>query len=185
MRGVVPVGYAVFAFVLGATVGVILQRSLPAMAVTLAVFAVQVAVPLWVRPHLSPRSPGSTWSPSRISAASSLHPKPACTSTCRSPDPGGWLISSTTVDPSGNAVETVPVSPSTTPACDHDQGVESCLAEIARLGYRQESRLHTSGQFWRLQAAEAALYAGLSAGLVGFCFWWLRRRAGLISRRSA
>ena len=32
-----------------------LRRSLPAMAVTLAVFAfVQVAVPLWVRPHLLP-----------------------------------------------------------------------------------------------------------------------------------
>ena len=35
MRGVVPVGYAVFAVVLGATLGAVFRRSLPAMAVTL------------------------------------------------------------------------------------------------------------------------------------------------------
>ena len=52
-RGIVPVGYAAFAFTLGVTAGVLFRRTLPAMALTLAVFAaVQVAMPLWVRPHL-------------------------------------------------------------------------------------------------------------------------------------
>ena len=45
-RGVAPLGYAAFAFALGVTAGVLLRRTLPAMAVTLAVFAViQVVVP--------------------------------------------------------------------------------------------------------------------------------------------
>ena len=38
MHGFVPAGYALFAFVLGATVGVLFRRTLPAMAVTLVGF---------------------------------------------------------------------------------------------------------------------------------------------------
>ena len=37
------------------TFGLVLRRSVPAMAVTLAVYTVvQIAMPLWVRPHLTP-----------------------------------------------------------------------------------------------------------------------------------
>ncbi|MGH3124369.1 MAG: ABC transporter permease subunit, partial [Streptosporangiaceae bacterium] len=53
--GVAPVGYAAFAFALGVTAGLFIRRTLPAMAVTLAVFtAVIIAFPIWVRPHLIP-----------------------------------------------------------------------------------------------------------------------------------
>ncbi|MGH3217794.1 MAG: ABC transporter permease subunit [Streptosporangiaceae bacterium] len=52
-HGITPLGYAAFAFALGVTVGVLLRRAIPAMAVTLAIFAaLQIAMPLWVRPHL-------------------------------------------------------------------------------------------------------------------------------------
>jgi hypothetical protein len=51
VRGIAPVGYAAFAFALGGTAGVLIRRTLPAMAITLAVFAaVQIIVPNWVRP---------------------------------------------------------------------------------------------------------------------------------------
>ncbi len=51
--GIVPVGYAAFAFALGVTAGVLIRRTLPAMAITLAVFAViQIVMPTVVRPHL-------------------------------------------------------------------------------------------------------------------------------------
>jgi hypothetical protein len=55
-HGITPLGYAAFAFTLGtATAGALIRRTVPAMAVTLAIFAaVQVAMPLWVRPHLIP-----------------------------------------------------------------------------------------------------------------------------------
>jgi len=50
-RGITPIGYAAFAFALGVTAGVLIRRILPAMAITLAVFAaVQIIVPNWVRP---------------------------------------------------------------------------------------------------------------------------------------
>jgi ABC-type transport system involved in multi-copper enzyme maturation permease subunit len=53
--GVAPAGYAAFAFALGVTAGLLIRRTLPAMAVTLAVYtAVIIAFPGWVRPHLIP-----------------------------------------------------------------------------------------------------------------------------------
>lgn len=55
-RGIVPIGYAAFAFAVGATVGLLIRRTLPAMAATLAVFlVVQIAMPTLVRPPSSRR----------------------------------------------------------------------------------------------------------------------------------
>ncbi|MER7003759.1 transmembrane transport protein [Dactylosporangium sp. NPDC000555] len=54
-RGVVPIGYAAFGFVFGAITGLLIRRTLPAMAlVFLAVIAVQFAVPNLLRPHYMP-----------------------------------------------------------------------------------------------------------------------------------
>ena len=45
--GITPLGYAAFAFALGTAAGALIRRTVPAMAVTLAIFAaVQVAMPL-------------------------------------------------------------------------------------------------------------------------------------------
>src|SRR5690349_6114387 len=53
VRDLVPVGYAVFAFVLGLTAGLFLRRMLPAMLTVLAGFvAAREVVAAWVRPHL-------------------------------------------------------------------------------------------------------------------------------------
>ncbi len=54
-HGITPLGYAAFGFALGVTAGLLIRRAIPAMAVTLAIFAVaQFATPLWIRPHLIP-----------------------------------------------------------------------------------------------------------------------------------
>ena len=53
-RGIVPIAYATLAFVIGVTVGLVLRRTLAAMAVTLlVVVVVQVAVPLVLVPVLA------------------------------------------------------------------------------------------------------------------------------------
>jgi hypothetical protein len=51
-RGVAPLGHAAFAFVLGVTAGLLIRRTVPAMAVTLAIFAVVQAGMPFVRPYL-------------------------------------------------------------------------------------------------------------------------------------
>jgi hypothetical protein len=49
---ITPVGYALFAMALGICAGVLLRRTLPAIAVTLAGFiGVRAAIALWLRPH--------------------------------------------------------------------------------------------------------------------------------------
>jgi hypothetical protein len=53
VRGVTPIGYAAFAFALGVTAGVLIRRTVPAMAATLVAFTgTRLAVTYWVRPNL-------------------------------------------------------------------------------------------------------------------------------------
>jgi ABC-type transport system involved in multi-copper enzyme maturation permease subunit len=52
-RNITPIGYAAFAFLLGTVLGLLVRRTLPAMALTLALFAVvQVLLPTVVRQNL-------------------------------------------------------------------------------------------------------------------------------------
>ena len=47
-----PLGYAAFGFMVGVTAGLLFRRTLPAMGVTLAVFAaMRIGVTYWVRPY--------------------------------------------------------------------------------------------------------------------------------------
>lgn len=52
-HGIAPIGYSAFAFALGMATGVLLRRTVAAMAVTAALFAaIRLAVTYWVRPNL-------------------------------------------------------------------------------------------------------------------------------------
>jgi hypothetical protein len=52
-RDLVPVGYAAFALTLGVTFGILIRRTVPAMAATLVVFvAARMTESRWIRPHL-------------------------------------------------------------------------------------------------------------------------------------
>jgi ABC-2 family transporter protein len=197
-RGIVPIAYAAFACALGVTVGMLVRRTLTAMALTLVVFVVvQIAMPLLVRPHLIPpiRStigvsasnldglmvpPGGGSPRARLQA-------PA-TGTDAGRFAGAWVLSSQTIDASGRAVDTIPVSrsgpcgpprggPAQPPAgAAPGAGLSACFAEINRLGYRQRVTYQPSSRFWAFQWHETGIYAALALGLAGFCFWWLRRR---------
>ena len=173
--GIVPVAYALFAFALGVAIGMLVRRPLPAMAITLAVFAVvQFTVPILARPHLAPVVTETV-----VISGTNIEGLTRATGgmavMAAAPDPGGWLLSSRTVDASGRTVDAIPLTPQD-PACAPGQGIEPCMAEIERLGYRQVSTHHPPSQFQQLRWTEAALYAGLTAGIVAFCFWWLRKR---------
>ncbi|EMD26380.1 ABC-2 transporter permease [Amycolatopsis azurea] len=186
-RGVVPVAYSAFAFALGVTIGMLVRRSLPAMAVTLAAFAVlQVAVPIVVRPHLLPAIDATVaLSPSTVDGIGRNPNTGVMHFEAKAPDPGGWLLSGETVDASGKVVEDVtmptstgPCSPSVPPGGRTAEAdpMDLCLAEITRLGYRQHLVYHPPTRFWPFQWLESALYLVLALGLAGFCFWWIRRR---------
>jgi len=186
-RGIVPVGYTVFAFALGVTVGMLVRHTLPAMAITLAVFvAVQIAVPLMVRPHLLPPTRSTIEiTESNVSRFIRANDDLLVEANVASAD--AWVLSSHIRDASGHAVAVISM-PSTSGPCaspppdaeEHadpgdDPYVAACLAEIQRLGYRQQTTYHPSSRFWPFQWYEAGIYTALALGLAGFSAWRIRR----------
>ncbi|GAA3703497.1 transporter [Nonomuraea antimicrobica] len=194
-RGVVPMAYAAFAFVLGVTVGLLVRRTLPAMAVTLVLFAaVQVTVPLLVRPHLMPPVSG-TFELGPANVTSFGVPAGGSPTVSLEPavpgHPGSWVLSTRLVDGAGRPVPTntagaaVPVSPASgpcapsarrSPVAGEGSDLDGCLAEINRLGYRQQATYQPFERFWALQWIETGIYALLTLGLAGACLRWVRGR---------
>ncbi|MFF3000658.1 transporter [Streptomyces sp. NPDC057950] len=177
-RGVVPMAYAAFAFVLGVALGLVIRRTLPAMATTLVVYAaVQISVPLWLRPYLAaterttvPIEPGGA--PISIQEGAKqivTHPEV----------PGAWVTSQQTLNAAG---QPVPVPSSFADCLRTESGpptlqqFDRCLADLGARGYQQQVTYHPASNFWALQWAETGLYLGLASALTGFCAWWIRRR---------
>jgi hypothetical protein len=187
-RGIVPIGYAAFAFALGVTAGMLVRRTLAAMSITLAVFvALQVAMVELVRPNLiSPTRSTVEITPSNLDGLS-FDPEHRVEVFVNDPVQGAWVLSSHTIDASGKALERIPAHPTLNPnagACGQPpppggepfEELAPCLAEIQRLGYRQQVTYQPAGRFWPLQWAETGIYTALALALAGFSFWWLRRR---------
>ncbi|MGH3251309.1 MAG: ABC transporter permease [Trebonia sp.] len=166
-RGVAPVGYAAFAFMLGVTLGLVLRRLLPAMALTGASYiVVQAVMNLWVRQalltpeHLVMRITGTF----NISKLGHILPDV--------PEPGAWVTQEQLTDSAGHAAS----MPSWAPGClGNGPGSQACLARMDRL-YRVAVTYQPAGRFWTLQWYELAIYLALAAALAGFCAYWIRTR---------
>ncbi len=189
MRGIVPVGYAVFALVLGTLIGLIVRRSVAAMALTLAVYVVvQIAVPLWVRPHLIP--PTSTTTVISQTTLDGIRLDNAGTITITThATPGDWILTNQTVDAEGRPsalpawfARCLPQPPGPAQAGDRGEAaasrtsLDACLTRLTDQGYRQHVVYQPKGRFWALQWAETGLYLATSAVLAALCFWWTKRR---------
>jgi hypothetical protein len=97
----------------------------------------------------------------------------------QAPDSGAWVLSNHTVDASGHAVGAIPLSLDSGPCAPSgppERVISACLAEITRLGYRQQVTYQPSSRFWPLQWYETGIYTALTLGLAGFCFRWIHRR---------
>ena len=189
MRGIVPVGYAVFALLLGTTIGLILRRSVPAMALTLAIYVVvQIAVPLWVRPHLVPATTTSTVISHATLEGINLDDSGTVTITTHA-HRGDWVLSNQTVDARGRATDLpswfstcLPAPPGAGPpggtvtVTPREGSLDACFARLTDEGYRQQLVYQPRNHFWPLQWAETGLYLGASALLAGLSFWWTRHR---------
>ncbi|MCF2532198.1 transporter [Yinghuangia soli] len=178
-RGVVPMAHAAFAFVLGVALGLVIRRTLPAMAATLALYAaVQIAVPIWIRPHLA--AADRTTVPIAPDGAPISIQDGAKQIVAHLEDvPGAWVTSQQTLDAAGQPAAV----PSSFADCLRTeagpptlQQVDRCVADLGALGYQQQVTYQPAGNFWSLQWAETGLYLGLALALTGFCAWWIRRR---------
>ncbi|ROT31948.1 hypothetical protein [Micromonospora sp. HM5-17] len=173
-RGIAPVGYAVFAFVLGVTCGMLVRRTMPAMAATLAGYIAAVAsMPLWIRTHLAParhETPALD-----LDSLAMMGIRQDGSVDVRGGDvANAWTVSNQTITPGGEVFHG-PVDPN---FCGPGGGgPERCHAWLGTLGLRQEVVYHPDSQFWTLQWIETGIFLALAALLAGFCFWWIRRLA--------
>ena len=180
--GIVPLGYAAFGFALGVAAGLLIRRAVPAMALTLAVFvAVQVVMPLWIRPHLLPADQTTAAIAATHATFSDFSGTSVLTATAVPGQPGAWILSSGPVNAAGQPVSALPAACAQTAGSPVASGgttaspsaVQRCLAGH---GIREAVRYQPASHYWPLQLTETAIFLVLALGLAGFCFWWLDRR---------
>jgi hypothetical protein len=172
-RGIVPIGYALFAFAVGVTAGMLLRRTVPAMAATLGIYvAAVVAMPLWIRGHLAPAihvtSALDTGSIGEFTIGNNNQMSVLSDANI----PGAWVLSNRTLTPTGKVF----TGPANMQACGPEHGPKSCMEWVGSLGLRQDFTYQPASHFWPLQWAETGIFVAVAALLVGFCFWWTRRR---------
>jgi ABC-2 family transporter protein len=174
-RGIVPVAYALFAFALGVTAGVLIRRTVPAMAITLAVFAaVQIMVPLWVRPHLMPPlHAASAFNPANLDMATTNNNGSYMEVTAAVNLPGAWVIANQTLRPAGQLF----TGPAPAACISATTSMTGCQGALGRLGLRQYVTYQPASRYWAFQAYETAIFVVLTAGLGACCTVLIRRRA--------
>jgi hypothetical protein len=168
-RGIAPLGHAAFAFALGVTVGVLVRRTLAAMAVVVVVFAVtQIVMTLAVRPHLV--APVRVTTP--ITAGNLTFVGNGGKITVTVDQPGAWVTGQHTVDSSGRRVP----APSYVTGClGTSPASRASCARLAGEGYRQVVSYQPATRFWTIQRDETVLYLVLALLLGGVCTWRVRR----------
>ena len=170
-RGVVPVGYAAFFFVLGVTVGMVVRRTLPAMAILGVLFvAVQITMSMAVRPHLA--TPERLTTPITIHNLMNINMFNHVTVTIDKP--GAWLASQQTVNTAGHPAALPSWAVNCAGGSTPDR--QACFTKLADLGYRQEVTYHPASSFWTIQLRETVIYLALALLLTALCTWWLRHR---------
>ncbi len=187
-RGIVPIGYTAFAFALGVAAGTVVRRTVPAMAITLALFiVVQVAAPN-VRAQLGATERTTAITPENMRGIgiSGVGPAgvptgPVTHLTIAIDSPGAWEIANEPLDRAGNVTQTlpnwvigcVPAREFRPPGIESDPG---CFDRLASLGVKQHLAFMPASRYWTLQAYELIGFLLLAAALLGGTFWWLRHR---------
>jgi hypothetical protein len=200
-RDLVPIGYAAFAFALGVAAGMLIRRTLPAMAATLVAFiGVRLAIFEWVRPHLM--------SPLRIVSAFMPDPVSGPSLAPGGLNPGDWVISEQTINRAGQVIGQfgsinldLNASPNGTltlgdlgtcpnrwvpPTIRSTRGPQSEGPSAAmvhalricadKLGIKEVVTYQPLNRYWPFQIYETAIFVALALVLAGFCVWWVRRR---------
>jgi hypothetical protein len=180
-RNVAPVGYSVFACVVGITAGLLVRRTLPAMAVTLvAVAALQAFMPLVVRPHLLPAATATVrMTPDWLQHADFIGP---ATSDFSDPAPagiGGYRIPGALMLTSESVLlhtDGTVFTNGEMQVCGDGARSAQCLSNK---NLHFVVRYQPSDRYWPFQLVESLVLVALAALLAGFCLWRVSGQRGL------
>lgn len=186
-RDIVPIAYAVFAFALGTTAGLLLRRTVPAMAVTLALFiGIQILVPTLIRPNLLPSTtvtfPIDKATASQFTGVSTSGGGAEINIDLPTPH-GAWVISAPPVQDSAGQVVTATAHesclfPNTSgpPTKTGGPPISQIAACLAPYDLHQSVTYQPASHYWPLQWYETGIFLALATALSCTSFWWIRRR---------
>ncbi|HEX8036827.1 MAG TPA: hypothetical protein VF510_23415 [Ktedonobacterales bacterium] len=164
LSAIVPVSYATFALALGLAAGALLQRTLPAIGITLAGYlAIRLPILSSLRSHyMSPLTAigdlvdPQNWQPSAPNGNTD------------------WILEQGFVQgghryPSGIKIPSY---------CEFSPGqsamqLNACLQAH---GWSAYTIYQPADRFWMFQGIESVIFFGLTAALVALTIWWVRRR---------
>lgn len=162
VTNIVPVGYAIFAMALGICAGVLLRRTLPAMAVTLAGFAgLRVLIAQWLRGHYM--TPVTAY----YKLMGSYAPKGSYLGVSQG------IVGPDGQPPAGSGSYIFNGTPVPAVCAKAIQNPAPCMAAH---GYRGYLAYQPASRFWAFQGIETGIFVVLAAALLGVAFWVLRRR---------
>jgi hypothetical protein len=191
-RGIVPAGYAAFAFALGVTAGAVIRRTLPAMAITLVAFtAARMAVTYWVRPNLL--SPLVLTRPADVAGYGSggFLPLPLASPSLQLQPPNlpnAWITSMGLAGKSGrgpSAAELARICPGlgrggaghgfshTRAPASAVRALHECGARLSGL-YHEAVSYQPASRYWPLQWYELAIFLVAALILGGLALWRIR-----------
>jgi hypothetical protein len=191
-RGIVPIGYAAFAFVLGVVAGVVIRRTLPAMVATIVAFlAVRMTMTYWVRPHLmAPVHRALALNPATTGFGSNGGPQ---TLFPNDPNlPNAWIYPTQIVDKAGHSLPAQFVANACPnlgagglpPGGQHfrtqapagvQHALQVCVEKVGAT-FHEAVTYQPANRYWAFQWYELAIFLGLAVILAGVCIWWVRRR---------
>jgi len=201
-RGIVPMGYAAFAFVLGVTAGLLIRRTLAAMATTMVVFlTIRIAVTEWIRPHfLNPVQDAVALDPQSTGYGGFGTGSATLQSFGQGGDtlwpgelnlPDAWISFTGILDKQGAALtpeyvaQTCPLlGPAAThlniaggsqAAADAFAVLQECVIKVGAT-FREVVIYQPADRYWLFQGLETGLFVCLAIALAGISFWWIRRR---------
>jgi hypothetical protein len=191
-RDIAPIGYALFALALGVTAGLVLRRTLPAMALTLAgLLTVRIVVTGWIRPLVvaprvvsMPLDPDTTGYGSGGNILLGIGPSKLQPTT---PDiPNAWIRSVDIVDSAGKPLSDRALL-ATCPTIDQGghgpagpvpdavrQQMHDCITRIGE-NYHQAVTYQPGERYWTFQWWELAVFLLATALLCGYACHRLRR----------
>ena len=195
-RDIAPIGYALFAFALGAALGALVRRTIPTMVLTIVVFAaVRVSFNQYVRPHFASALHAVTKFQLPVGNGNSVSLRPGI-------NPADWTLGDTVKNAAGKVFpqlsnhnigfqngangSTIFVGagrcPNKIPNVLHtgnsgappivQEALSKCVNSFHLINYMT---YQPANRYWTFQWYELGSYIVLSALLAGFSIWWVRR----------
>lgn len=161
LSGITPIAATLFAFALGTCVGALLRRTVPAMAVTLAVY-----LAAWI-PLESLRyyflTPITVTTPFGVGLPPSV--------------PGSYPLATGQADATGHHVAFTDLLTACGTVHNGELGLnQDSVRCLAARGYQYTETYQPDGRYWPLQGIESGILLAVAAALLALAVWWTRRR---------